>query len=109
MENEISNLFNRPEEVLNKFDTIFFNEKKLQKDVMEYMTTFIEETELNKKITEHKIEKAAEKLMLRKAVRCDEIPNEVLKLPGVWGILCKLFNVCFEKSLIPTIWKSAII
>ena len=48
-------------------------------------------------------------MKLWKAVRCDEIPNEVLKVPGVWGILCKLFNVCFEKSLILSVWKSAII
>ena len=33
-ENEISNLFNRPDEVLSKFDTTYFNEKKLQKDLI---------------------------------------------------------------------------
>ena len=108
-ENEISNLLNRPDEVLNKFDKTFFNEKKLQKDLMEDMTSSNEEIELKEKITEYEIEKAVEKLKLQKAVGCDEIPNEVLKVPGVWGILCKLFNACFEKSLIPTIWKSAII
>ena len=109
LENEISNLFDRPDEVFNKYDITFFNEKKLQKDLMEYMTSSNEETELNEKITEHEIEKAAEKLKLRKAVSCDEIPNEVLNVLGVWKILCKLFSVCFGKSLIPTIWKSAII
>ena len=108
-ENEISNLFHRPDEVLNKFDTTFFNEKKLQKELMENMTSSNEDIELNERITEHELEKASQKLKLWKAVRCDEIPNEVLKVPGVWGILCKLFNACFEKSLILTIWKSAII
>ena len=63
-ENEISNLFNGPDEVLNIFDTTFFNEKKLQKDLMEDMTSYNEEIEINEKITEHKIEKAKEKLKL---------------------------------------------
>ena len=107
-ENEISNLFNRPDEVLNKFDTTFFNEKKLQNELMEDMTSSNEDIELNERITEHEIEKAVEQLKLQKAVRCDEIPNEMLKVPGILGILCKLFNVCFEKSLILTIWKFAI-
>ena len=52
--NEISNLLNRPDEVLNKFDTTFFNENKLQKDLMEDMTSSNKEIELNEKITEHK-------------------------------------------------------
>ena len=108
-QNEMSYLLNRPDEVLNKFDTTFFNEKKLQKDLMEDMISSNEEIELNVKITEEKIEKAVEKLKLQKAVGCDEIPNEVLKVPGVWGILCKLFDVCFEKSLILPVWKSAVI
>ena len=72
-ENEISNLFNRPDKVLNKFDTTFFNEKKLQKELMEAMTSPNEDVELNERITVHEIEKAAEKLKLWKAVRCDEI------------------------------------
>ena len=42
------------------------------------MTSSNEDIELNEKITEHEIEKAAEKLKLWKAVGCDEIPNEVL-------------------------------
>ena len=106
---EISNLFNRPDELLNKFETAFFNDKKLQKELMEDLISLNEDVELNKRITVHKVEKAAEKLKLQKAVRPDEIPNEVLKIPGVWDILCKLFNVHFEKSLIPTVWKSVMI
>ena len=54
-ENEISNLFNRPDEVLNKFDTTFFYEKKLQKELMEDMTSSNEDIELSEGITEHEI------------------------------------------------------
>ena len=80
---EISNIFNRSDEVLNKFDTAFFNDKKLQKELMEDLTNPNEDVELNERIMMHEVEKAAQKLKLWKAVRPDEIPNEVLKLPGV--------------------------
>ena len=59
---EISHLFNRPDEVLNRFDTVFFNDKKLQKELMEDMMIPNEDGELNERITMHGIEKAAEKL-----------------------------------------------
>ena len=36
---EISNLFNRPDQVLNKCDTAFFNDEKLQKELMEDLTS----------------------------------------------------------------------
>ena len=56
-ENEICNLFNRPDEVLNKFDTTFFIEKMLQNDLMVDLTSSNEDIELNEKIMEHKMEK----------------------------------------------------
>ena len=76
---------------------------------MEDLTSPSEDVELNEGTMVHKVEQPAEKLKLWKAVGPNEIPNEVLKVPGVWDILCKLFNVCFEKSLITAIWKFVII
>ena len=65
---------------------------------MEDMTISNEEIELNEKITEQEIEKAVEKLKLQKAVGCDEIPNEVLNVPGVLGISCKLSMYVLRKA-----------
>ena len=44
-ENEISNLLNRTDEVLSKFDTTFFNGKRLQEDLIKDMTSSNEEIE----------------------------------------------------------------
>ena len=35
--------------------------------------------------------------------------NEILKMPGVEPLLLKLFNHCFEHSILPSIWTKALI
>ena len=39
----------------------------------------------------------------------DCIPNEVLKRPGIYFVLYKLFKAIFESSVVPSIWLCAII
>ena len=39
----------------------------------------------------------------------DEIPNEVLKSKMLCTILINMLNMCYEKGLVPSIWKQGII
>ena len=64
---------------------------------------------INTDITVDEVEAAVTKLKNGKATGVDCIPNEVIKKQSVliWWYL--LFQVCFENSLVPSIWRNAII
>ena len=53
--------------------------------------------------------KAVNNLKKDKACGIDEIPNEVLKSKKLCNFLLLLFNECYMKGVIPSIWKKRII
>ena len=64
---------------------------------------------LNAKITVKEVNSAILKLKANKAVGPDNIKNEILKEINMLPVITKLFNYCFEASLVPTIWRRGII
>ena len=62
---------------------------------------------LNKEVSIDEIQKVISKLKNNKSVGNDQIPNEVIKCRTYRYLLFKL--VQFNNSLVPTIWKKAII
>ena len=46
---------------------------------------------------------------LRKAVRIDYLPNEILKNENTYKLMHVLISQIFESGVMPTIWKSSII
>ena len=65
--------------------------------------------ELNAPITLQETHNAILAAKNGKAVGIDNVANEIIKLPVLQGILHKLYQTCFEKNLIPSIWYKAII
>ena len=67
--------------------------------------------ELDVPITETEILEAANKLKTRKAVGGDGISNEQIKasVNTLKSTLSKIFNIVFNKGVIPTIWTQGII
>ena len=55
------------------------------------------------------VKKACEAAKLNKAVGVDDVANELLKNPVVMELLAKLFNLCFEHSMIPDSWRQTIV
>jgi hypothetical protein len=64
---------------------------------------------LNCNITYDEIKAAVSRAKNGKAVGIDKIPNEVLKLNPVISVLHKLFQLIFDSSKIPSLWRKAII
>jgi hypothetical protein len=57
----------------------------------------------------NEIAKAVRNLKRGKAVGPDFIPNEVLAHVNVESLILKLFQFCFDKSLVPSFWSKAVI
>ena len=64
---------------------------------------------LNKEVSIDEIEKVISKLKNNKSVGNDQVPNEVIKCNTYKYLLFKLVQFCFSNSLVPKIWKQAII
>ncbi|XP_053387326.1 uncharacterized protein LOC123542028 [Mercenaria mercenaria] len=64
---------------------------------------------LNKNITIEEICLVVEQAELQSAYGYDNIPFGVLKFPPVISVLHQLFQLIFDSSLIPSIWRKAII
>ncbi|XP_053387278.1 uncharacterized protein LOC128551032 [Mercenaria mercenaria] len=64
---------------------------------------------LNKNITIEEICLVVEQAVSQSAYGYDNIPFGVLKFPPVISVLHQLFQLIFDSSLIPSIWRKAII
>ena len=64
---------------------------------------------LNAPINETETMKVICRLQNNKATGIDNVPNEILKIPEILPLLVKLFNTCFENSVIPKDWNSCMI
>ena len=70
---------------------------------------FVQNAMINTDITVDEVEAAVTKLKNGKATGVDCIPNEVIKKQSVLIWWYRLFQVCFENGLVPSIWRNAII
>ena len=75
---------------LSEYDTNTPPDNNLENDIINSVFTFDETV------------KAIRKLKLKKAVGVDFIPNEVIKSPGIYFIVYKLFAAVFDKGMVPS-------
>ena len=71
--------------------------------------TFVQNAMIDTDITIDEVEVAVTKLKNGKTTGVDNIPNEVIKKDSVLLWWYRLFQVCFENGLVPSIWRNAII
>ena len=64
---------------------------------------------LNSQITLEEVKKVISELKNHKATGIDNLPNEVLKCNGLAEIICKLFNVCLNIGIVPSMWTQTIL
>ncbi len=69
----------------------------------------MDRTALNAFTTEQEVCTTVGKTKIQKALGVDEIPSEVLKVDSLVKYMTTLFNYCFKKEIIPTLWKKSII
>ncbi|XP_060589316.1 uncharacterized protein LOC132744577 [Ruditapes philippinarum] len=63
----------------------------------------------NNQISILEVKKAIDKAKLKKATGFDKIPSEVLKNDTTVVFLHALFNVCFDKGIVPSVWNKCLI
>ena len=73
------------------------------------MSTELENSDINDRISKDEIVKAVNSLKLKKAMGFDKIPNEILKMPGIIDIIHVFLQKCFDHNLIPSLWYKAVI
>ena len=71
-------------------------------------STHLATMQLNTPITLQETMNALKHAKNGKAVGIDNIPNEILKVPLLLEILHELYNMCFEKNEIPSVWYEAV-
>ena len=64
---------------------------------------------LNLPITKHEVDKVVSSSKEGKGVGCDNLCNEVLKLPEMSNIMVKLFNIVYDTGVIPDQWRQTLI
>ena len=64
---------------------------------------------LNRPLELSEIKDVIKKAKNGKSAGADEIPYEVLKYDCVIEVIHRLFMLCFESNIIPTVWRQAII
>lgn len=88
-------------------DDEFHNEIKRKKEQNEQSQ--VENEEINHNITIEEVRQAVNKLKDGKATGVDCVQNECLKQDTILNVLWKLLYLCFDKSIVPSIWLKAII
>ncbi len=108
-ENEYKNLLNSNDGI---FDDDFLADIQSTKAHLEQNMQdplYTQNTDLNKTIDLDEVRKVVNKSKLGKACGTDELPNEVLKNENMVKCLHALFQMCFDYSMIPSVWSQAII
>ncbi len=94
------------------FDSAFYETIKTSKRFKEDLMLdplYVQNAMLNKMITVEDVRKVVDKAKKGKAVGLDKLPNEIFKNKPVIDVLCKLFQLCFESHLVPTVWCKAVV
>ena len=107
---DFQNLYRNDDE--NAFDIQFQNEALSHKTVLEENMLdplYESNTDLNQNISLQEIQKVIMNAKNGKSSGVDNIPYDVLKFPTVIPVLCSLFQLIFDTSIIPSLWRKAII
>ncbi len=107
---EFESLFNPKEH--SEFDHLFLSQCIKDKEFREqsmleplYVCNIMVNSDISYEEVKHCIGKAKNK----KACGIDHIPNEILKSENVINVLMQFYQLCFETSLVPSLWRKAII
>ena len=92
-------------------DEFHHNSKRVRNDIENNMreNNYQCNAALNKEVSIDEIEKVISKLKNYKSVGNDKVPDEVIKCNTYKYLQFELVSFCFSNSLVPTIWKQAII
>lgn len=107
---EFKNLYNRDDD--SDFDEEYYNQSKLHKHLIEMHIEdplYTTNEQMNCNITIDEITNIIMRAKSGSATGIDKIPYDVLKYPLVITALQKLFQLIFDTSVIPSIWRKAII
>ena len=106
---------NDPKTVLEKWGSDFsklLNPKPLPSDELSWadsVTTEASVPDLDKSISRTEVNKVLAAMKSGKAVGVDQLPIEALRSECVQKFMYKLFDLCFEKHIMPTVWRKGII
>ena len=107
---DFQNLYNC--ESTDDFDEVHYDRAKFHKTFIENKMLdplYLENVELNRNITIEELTRIVMHTKNNSSTGYDAIPYEVLKFPPVIGVLHKLFQLIFDTSIIPSIWRKSII
>ena len=107
---DFENLYRNDDE--NAFNTEFQNEALSHKTVLEENMLdplYESNSDLNQNISLQEIQKIIMNAKNGKSSGIDNIPYDVLKFPTVIPVLCLLFQLIFDTSIILSLWRKAII
>ena len=107
---DFENIYNN--ESVDDFDSAFQREALSHKRLLEDRMLdplYDSNAELNRNISFEELEKVLLKAKNGKSVGIDQIPYEILKLDSVKSVLLSLFQLVFDTSLIPSLWRKAVI
>ena len=96
----------------NEFDDTHYNQAKTHKLLIENNMNdplYVPNEALNRNINFDEITLIVMHAKSRSANGYDEIPYCVLKNPPVIAVLQQLFQLVFDSSIIPSLWRKAII
>ena len=94
------------------FDETHYDRVKIHKVLLELGIQdplYTPNEELNGNISIEEISKIVQQAKSGSACGLDKIPYEVLKFPPVIEVLRNLFQLIFDSSIIPSVWRRAII
>lgn len=89
-----------------------YNRAKTHKHLLEMEMDdplYTPNTELNDNVTLEEITQIIMNARCRSACGIDRIPYDVLKFPPVIAVLKQFFQLIFDTSVIPSLWRKAII
>ena len=95
-----------------EFDNVHYNETKSDKDIRERRMeeeSYQCNEEINYDVSFQEISDIVMRAKSNSACGIDEIPYSVLKYPVVINTIRSLFQHIFDTSLIPSVWRKAII
>ena len=95
----------------SNFDDVFLNDALQDKERLEHelANDNVGNENLNRAVTMEELLLVLSNLKIKKATGPDNIPNEILKCPEMRPLLLNLINCCFMNSIVPSIWKKALI
>ena len=89
------------------YDTVKSHKRLLEENMLDPL--FISNPHINSNITLDEVAAAIMKAKKLSACGIDKIPYDVLKFPPVIAVIHQLFQLIFDTSIIPSVWRQSII